>query len=58
MSWWITKVEISKDGTRTAYHQNGGEHNVDPARVTKVWTHPDTPEERATCEACIALGRT
>lgn len=50
MSAYVTRIELSKNGTRTVYHRNG---NARGNRVSKAWTHRDTPEERQLCEACI-----
>lgn len=40
-----THVELYKDGHREVFHHTARE----------VFTHPDTPEWRASCEACVKL---
>lgn len=54
MSWWVTKIEVAKDGTRAVFHRNGGPYGEtrDTSKVSKMWTHPDTDTARAACDVC------
>ena len=53
MSWYVTKVEVDRDGAPVRiYHRNGGAFG----KVTRAWTHP--PNDRDNCEVCSPPVRT
>jgi len=43
----VTKIEVSKTGKRTVYHER-----AEPNKLGWAGTHPDTPKLRKECSAC------